>query len=130
MLVFISLDCSEPPKVEKDTTPPDVYILTPATGSVVSELVIITAYAEDNEGIDRVELLINDTQAYLGERVDTLYAVEWNSTHYENNEYQLQAVATDLSDNSALSLPIALVVDNSNSAPQAQNIINLSLIHI
>ena len=126
MLVFISLDCSEPPKVEKDTTPPDVYILTPATGSVVSEMVIITAYAEDNEGIDRVELLINDTLAYLGERVDTLYAVEWNSTHYENNEYQLQAVATDLSDNSALSLPIALVVDNSNSAPQAQNIVNIS----
>ena len=126
MLVFISLDCSESPSEKKDTTPPAVYLTAPAAGEVVSELVTIMAYAQDNEGIDWVEFLINDTLVYLGERVDTLYVVEWNSTRYENNEYKLQAVATDLSDNSAASVPLVMVVDNSNSAPQAQNIINIT----
>ena len=126
MLVFISLDCSEPPSKKKDTTPPIVYLTAPAAGEVVSELVAITAYAQDNEGIDWVEFLINDTLVYLGERVDTLYAAEWNSTRHENNEYKLQAVATDLSDNSVASVPLVMVVDNSNSAPQAQNIINIT----
>ena len=126
MLVFISLDCSEPPSKKKDKTPPIVYLTAPAAGEVVSELVAITAYAQDNEGIDWVEFLINDTLVYLGERVDTLYAAEWNSTRHENNEYKLQAVATDLSDNSAASVPLVMVVDNSNSAPQAQNIINIT----
>ena len=118
MLVFISLDCSESPSEKKDTTPPAVYLTAPAAGEVVSELVTIMAYAEDNEGIDWVEFLINDTLVYLGERVDTLYAAEWNSTRHENNEYKLQAVATDLSDNSAASVPLVMVVDNSNSAPR------------
>ena len=61
MLVFISLDCSESPSEKKDTTPPAVYLTAPAAGEVVSELVTITAYAQDNEGIDWVEFLINDT---------------------------------------------------------------------
>ncbi len=126
MLVFISLDCSESPSKKKDTTPPAVYLTAPTAGEVVSELVTITAYAQDDEGIDWVEFLINDTLVYLGERVDTLYAAEWNSTRHENNEYKLQAVATDLSDNSAASVSLVMIVDNSNSAPQAQNIINIT----
>ena len=125
MLVFISIRCSESPIVDKDTTPPEVYILAPVTGSVVGEVVSILAYAEDNEGIDGVEFLINDTLSYIGEKIDTLYALEWNSTNYENREYKLQAVATDLSENSSRSLSVRLVVDNSNSAPRAQNISNI-----
>ena len=97
MLVFSYFRCSEPPKVDKDTTPPEVNILAPVTGSVVGEVVSILAYAEDNEGIDGVEFLINDTLLYIGEKIDTLYALEWNSTNYENKEYKLQSVATDLS---------------------------------
>ena len=64
MLVFSSFRCSEPPKVDEDTTPPEVNILAPVTGSVVGEVVSILAYAEDNEGIDGVEFLINDTLLY------------------------------------------------------------------
>ena len=37
----------------------------------------------------------------------------------------MQAVATDLSENSSRSLSVRLVVDNSNSAPRAQNISNI-----
>ena len=68
MLVFISIRCSESPIVDKDTTPPEVYIIAPVTGSVVGEVVSILAYAEDNEGIDRVEFLINDTLSYIGKK--------------------------------------------------------------
>tara|TARA_B100000686_G_scaffold355374_1_gene473878 strand:+ start:17676 stop:18965 length:1290 start_codon:yes stop_codon:yes gene_type:complete len=125
MIVFIFLDCSEPNKELKDTIAPEVYILNPITGAVISELTSITAYASDNIGIKKVEFLINDTISYLADTVDTVYIIEWNSSHYSNDEYTLQAVATDFSDNSSLSLPISFIVDNSNSSPKAQNIKNI-----
>ena len=115
MLVFISIHCSEQPIVDKDTTPPEIYILAPVTGSVVGEVVLILAYAEDNEGIYGVEFLINDTLSYLAEKLDTLYFIEWNSTLFENNKYKLQAIAKDVSENLTETIPIFITV----SVPKA-----------
>lgn len=123
--LFISLDCSEPSKELNDTTPPEIHIVTPSSDSLVKELVTIMAYAKDNTGIQKVEFLINDTLSYLAEKLDTLYFIEWNSTLFENNKYKLQAIAKDVSENLTETIPIFITVDNSNSAPKAQNILNI-----
>ena len=106
-----------------DTTPPSVSITSVAAGSTVNEIVTITADADDNEGISKVEFYINDELI----ETDTEYPYEyvWNTTEYDNGiEHTLRVVAYDEMDNSALD-EVSVTVDNSTAVPNGGNVVSV-----
>ena len=82
-----------------DTTPPMVTLVTPKDGALVTGVVLVEAEAYDNKGIARVEILIQD------ELLATLeaepYQYEWDTGELVPGDYEITAIAYDLSDNPA-----------------------------
>ncbi len=80
-------------KVDK---PPDVTLTFPASGTDVSGLVKIAATAVDDYGIKEVLFYVNMIQ----HRVDTSspYTFDWNTDTVQSGNYSIDAVATDLMD--------------------------------
>lgn len=97
--------------MQEDTTPPQVSISSPVTGSTVRDTVLIKALAADDEGIQSVAFFVD------GELLATVesepYETEWITNDYSNGLHQLQCKATDDSDNEALSESIDVTVANS-----------------
>ena len=94
-----------------DETPPIVHITYPANQSTLSESVLITAYAYDNNQLENVKLLIDDSiifQSYTGP-----YQVTWNTTMFEEDQrYIISATAEDTSGNKTFSESIEVKIDN------------------
>jgi hypothetical protein len=108
------LGCEE--EVEEDTTPPTVSISSHSSGQTVYEIVTITVSTQDNEGISKVEFLINDSLVLTD--TESPYEYEWNTTQYEDgSEHIIKVVSYDNSDNSTESQPILLIVDNDGRDP-------------
>ena len=84
-----------------DTTPPTVAITSPANGANVPRKsnVTITATANDNVGVTRVEFLVNGAL----QCTDTTapYSCVWRVPGAMNKTHQLQARAFDAANNSA-----------------------------
>lgn len=84
-----------------DTVAPTVSITNPANGAIVARrsTVTITATANDNVGVTRVEFLINGSL----QCTDTAaaYTCTWQVPNARNVTYQLQARAFDAAGNSA-----------------------------
>jgi hypothetical protein len=87
-------------KVEWDREPPTVRLEGLAPEAVVSGTIRIEAEAQDNNGISRVDLLVD------GKTVDTFteqseghFSVAWLSSSVANGPHTLRAVATDYSGN-------------------------------
>lgn len=84
-----------------DTTPPTVAITSPANGATVPRKsnVTITATANDNVGVTRVEFLVNGNL----QCTDTTapYSCVWRVPASMNRTHQLQARAFDAANNSA-----------------------------
>ena len=84
-----------------DTTPPTVAITSPANGAIVARKsnVTITATANDNVGVTRVEFLVNGAL----QCTDTTapYSCVWRVPAAMNKTHQLQARAFDAANNSA-----------------------------
>lgn len=105
---------------ESDITPPNVAIISPASGQEISGLINVIAEASDNLGVALVRLMIN------GEPEDTDYENPYSfSLDTENldedEEYIIGAIAEDISGNSFSANPIAVYVNNfDNEAPQGQ----------
>ncbi len=80
-------------KVDK---PPNVTLTFPVSGTDVSGLVKIAATAVDDYGIKEVLFYVNMIQ----HRVDTStpYTFDWNTNTIQNGNYGIDAVATDLMD--------------------------------
>ena len=103
---------------ESDITPPNVAIISPASGQEISGLINVVADASDNFGIAFVRLMIN------GEPYDTdyesPYSFSFNTENLEEDEeYIIGAIAEDISGNSFSANPIAVYVNNfDNEAPQ------------
>ena len=108
-----------------DKTEPEVSIISPSSGSTVNEIVTITCEATDNKEIDFVQFFVNDSlDSFL---VSTEpYVFEWNTNNLENGIYSINAIAHDVSGNSAASSTISLTVDNSLSVPKSVEIIDIS----
>ncbi|MBT4435611.1 Ig-like domain-containing protein, partial [bacterium] len=53
-LLFI-LSCED----KKDTTPPEVNIVSPISGATVNEAITITCMSTDNKGVEKVELWVD-----------------------------------------------------------------------
>ena len=100
---------------EEDTTPPTITIQNPLSGSTVSELVNVQINAQDNIGVSRVEILVDDQIIHTLNT--TPYTYEFNTSSLTDGNHTLGARAYDTSQNQALAQPVLLIVDNTASRP-------------
>lgn len=112
IIPFLVFSCEE-----TDTNPPDVIITYPVDQSTVSEIVTILCTAEDNEGIKKLELLLDGSSTGLISSTQP-YSIEWNTTQYpENMVYSLEVKAYDLSNNSSLSNRVHVSISQTEALP-------------
>jgi len=107
-VVFVFLGCSG------DNVPPEIKILTPSTGSTVSEEVEITVMSSDKNGIKMVELWVDGVTA--GNTDDTKpFLIKWDTESYKGiSEHTLIVRSHDKKGNMKDSAPVLLVVDNTD----------------
>ncbi len=130
IIIYFSVHgCDSPQQPKKDNIPPSAIILHPPSGHIVSEIALIQIRADDDNGINTVELLVNDNAIYEAEKSDSIFIAYWNTTTYQNDQYLVQAKVIDLDKNSTISDSIFLFVDNSLSSPQPQNITSIHYDH-
>jgi hypothetical protein len=82
-----------------DAAPPIVKIISPGAGTITNSSVQISALAEDDRGIAKVDFLIDGEAA--GTRFEAPFAVEWNSRGASIGDHTLTARAFDYGGNSA-----------------------------
>lgn len=106
---FAIVSCSEN-AIVPDTIPPRVSISQPTSGIVVSYEVPISVYAEDNEGISKVQIFIDGN--LIAEDADEPYDQIWYSGYWAGGEeYQINAVAHDMNGNQKKSSPIIVRIE-------------------
>ena len=95
-----------------DNILPNGYIQNPVPGQILTGITDIEIFAEDNIGIEQVEIFIN------GELMSTLdntpYAYEWDTSQeaYEDQYVYIYADIIDLSGNILSIVPIMVYVNN------------------
>ena len=111
-LLFALVSCSED-TVMPDTTPPRVTISQPAPGIVVSGEVLISASAEDDESISKVQFFIDDV--LIAEDMEEPYDQIWYSGFWDGGiEYSIVAIAHDMSGNQKESDLIVVTVEEDS----------------
>lgn len=100
--------------LEPDTTPPIISISYPLTNSVVSGIVNILCVSTDNEGVEKVELWVNESPTGAIDE-SYPYSLDWDTTLLENGNYTILVRSYDTSNNQADSAPIDLIINNSRS---------------
>jgi uncharacterized delta-60 repeat protein len=82
---------------QKDNTPPQVSIINPKNGQVVSDTVKIQVKATDNVGVTKVEYYIDGKK--VGENTKSPYEYNWDTTKYANGNHTIQVKAYDKAGN-------------------------------
>ena len=116
---------------EPDTIPPTVLIISPDDGLTVSDSVIITCISTDNEGVEKVELYVNDvpidityeresyTLSWNISSTDSSsytiirsqpYALYWDTENYDDGIYTVSVRSYDVNENITDSEPITLII--------------------
>ena len=99
--------CDEPTK--PDTTPPTVEITYPISGSTVSGVTVVTATADDNEGVEHVEFYIDGQKKITNYQEPWQY--EWDTEDYANGEqHSIYAKAYDEAENTSSSSVILVTI--------------------
>jgi hypothetical protein len=99
-----------------DETPPAIAITSPATSAVVSGTFNITAIADDDQGLDKVEIYVDDalvkTQDMLGyyPYPDVVHGLD--TSQYSNGQHTIMAKAYD---NAALTSTTEVIIDVQNA---------------
>ncbi|MBD3338589.1 MAG: hypothetical protein GF353_05755 [Candidatus Lokiarchaeota archaeon] len=107
LIILILLFCSNP--TSTDNKPPVITIISPINGSMVSDNVIINLDVSDNEGIDKVEIFIDEKKEYV--ITSKPWEFLWDSyEHADNKTHLILAKAYDNSGNSSSSEPISVTV--------------------
>ena len=92
-----------------DTESPTVSITYPMDGDSLSGVVTITATAEDNEGILRVEFYIDDSLKHTD--TDEPYSYQWNTSLLpDSSSHTIMAKAYDKAENVGESDVISVIV--------------------
>lgn len=76
-----------------DVTPPVAAITSPASGAQLGGAVTVTATAEDDFSVERVEFC--DGQTLLGTDTSAPYSVSWNTLLVPKGQHTLTAKAYD-----------------------------------
>jgi len=98
-----------------DTQKPTVSITSPSAGSTVQGTITIQANATDNEGIDRIEFLVDGV--LRGTDSTAPYAQAWNTTTVADGIRSIQGRAVDTCGNVQTGAAVAVTVDNVISPP-------------
>lgn len=106
-----------------DTQRPTVSIVEPKASTTVSGAVVVSATANDNYGLDRVEFLVDER--VIATDYSAPYSTTWSTGMADNGEHTLTATAYDLMRNSTTSSPIAVMVTNvADITPPQVTIVN------
>jgi glucose/arabinose dehydrogenase len=97
-----------------DSTPPSVAITAPANNAQVSNIVPVSADADDNVGVAGVQFYV-DGVATGAEDTAAPYGLSWDTRAASNGAHTLTATARDAAGNSRTSAPVTVNVANSNS---------------
>ena len=121
LIAFLLTGCEDE---QSDTTPPTVSISSPVSGQTVFEIVTISVTTQDNEGVARVQFIVNDSLEMTDS--ESPFQYDWNTTQYINgSEHVVKAVSYDTSDNYTESQPILLIVDNTNASPEPVDVLSV-----
>ena len=83
---------------DKDTIPPTLTITYPADQSVLSDTVLITAYAFDNVELDTVQIYLNDSIIHSSKEGPFQY--KWTTNNFgEDISHTIRAKAIDIQGN-------------------------------
>ena len=113
-LLFI-LSCED----DKDTTPPELTIVSPTSGSTVGEIVQIKVQTTDESGILKVDFYIQNSMVLSDTTLP--YEYEWNTTTNQDGEYKVKVVSFDTKENFVES-EISVTVDNESKKPSPLDI--------
>ncbi len=118
---------------EGDTEPPYIRIVYPEDGQTVSDTVIITVEASDNERVQFLELYIDGSRVasasyegiisklvFEGDVYEWTY--QWDTSAYETGKHTIKATAHDESGNTATD-EIAVLVEKTDSEPPVVEIV-------
>jgi glucose/arabinose dehydrogenase len=97
-------------QVVNDPTPPTVSITSPAAGSSVSNVAVVSAAASDNVGVASVDFFVDGSP--IGSDITAPYTASWNSTTLANGTHSLTAVARDAAGNQTTSTPVSVTTLN------------------
>lgn len=98
-----------------DTTPPTVSVTQPANNSNVAATIVMSATANDNIGVSKVEFLVNGTVKATDSAAP--YSASLDTTTLANGTYSLTAKAYDAANNSTPSSPVTITVNNPTTPP-------------
>jgi hypothetical protein len=115
-LLFV-FSCED--KVEKDTTPPELTIVSPSSGSTVGEIVQIKVQTTDESGILKVDFYIQNSIVLSDTTLP--YEYEWNTTTNQDGEYKVKVVSFDTKENFVES-EVSVTVDNESKKPSPLDI--------
>ena len=117
IIFILFLSCEGPffdVPADEDSIHPTLTITFPADQSVLSDSVLISAYAVDNVGLELVTLYLNDSIVH--ESVEGPYEYSWSTFDNEEDEYHtIRAKATDLAGNVNYTNTIQVLVDNQDN---------------
>jgi chitinase len=103
--------------VLNDTVKPTVSISTPANNATVSGTVLVTAIANDNVGVTRVEFVVNG--AWKATVRTPPYSFSWNTTTAANGSCAVTAMAWDAGQNAGRS-DIKVTVNNTSKVTSSR----------
>ncbi len=100
-----------------DAEAPVTALTSPAAGTTLSGTVTLTASASDNTAVTKVEFY--DGTTLIGTDTSAPYSLSWNTKTSPNGPHSLSTKAFDAALNEGVSAPIAVSVNNPNTAPVA-----------
>ena len=114
LISILLLSCEGPFfKVQKepDSIPPTLTITFPPDQAILSDTVLVSAYAFDNVELGMVTLYLNDSA--IISRKDAPYEYTWITTDYaEDEQHTIWAKAEDAAGNLTQTNPIRVLIDN------------------
>ena len=108
-LAAVNLAINYTPPV--DNTIPSVAMTSPGNGATVSGTAVVDVVADDNVGVVKVDLYVDDV--FFASDTASPYSFAWDTTALTNGAYTLRAVAADAAGNTASTLPVTLTVANT-----------------
>ena len=117
VLLLIAVGCEGPifdVPADEDSIPPTLTITYPADQSVLSDTVVISAYAFDNVELEQVTIYLNDSVVHESKIGPFEYI--WPTTNEDEDEYYtIRAKAKDLAGNENYTNTIQVLVDNEDN---------------
>lgn len=93
-----------------DTQAPSVSLTAPQAGATLSGTATVSAKAEDNSGVSKVDFFANGV--WIGAANNAPYALAWDTATVADGTYSLVANAYDAAGNVGKSAPVTVTVAN------------------